>query len=304
MRAATSTDPVFGSVFQTHSDGISRLTRGQIRESNQVFYLDVGRSDGSTLSLNSRDHAYHVVGPQTNSITGRVVTVAPFLDWSSNSFTLGYAGVDYDPNDFGDWMAAGYWLHATGDWRNGQIDGIEVGAIADGPEFSGSNNLPNSSTATYQGRAAGLYAGRYGSDPGLAVPSGSIEVGEYSGDFRATANFQTLAVTGSITNIYADGYIVYPDGREVIDSGDSDIEVSLSGKIESDGRITGSVLPSSPSLTITTSSGSWGSQLSSTSDASGNPRAMAGTHGGRAVSSGGTEVVFIGAHYGTTGRFE
>ncbi len=290
--------------MQTQTNGISRLTQGQITERNQYFYLDINRSDGSTLSLNSRDHAYAVVGPQTNTITGRTVTVAPLLDWSNNSITLAYAGVDYDPDDLGDWMAGGYWLHATGDWRNGQINGIEVGAIADGPEFSGTSNLPNSSTATYRGEASGLYAGVYGNDPGFLVPSGTVEIGEYTGDFQATANFQTLAVSGSITNFYTEGYVVYPDGREVIDSGDSDLTVSLRGRIESSGRITGSVLTSSPSLNITTRSGSWGSQLSSISDVSGNPRTMVGTHGGRATSSGGTEVAFIGAHYGTTGRLE
>ncbi len=290
--------------MQTQTNGISKLTQGQITERNQYFYLDINRSDGSALSLNSRDHAYAVVGPQTNTITGRAVTVAPLLDWSNNSITLAYAGVDYDPDDLGDWMAGGYWLHATGDWRNGQINGIEVGAIADGPEFSDASNLPNSSTATYRGEASGLYAGIYGNDPGFLVPSGTMEIGEYTGDFQATANFQTLAVSGSITNVYTEGYVVYPDGSEVIDSGDSDLTASLRGRIESSGRITGSVLPSSPSLNITTRSGSWGSQLSSISDVSENPRAMVGTHGGRVTSSGGTEVVFIGAHYGTTGRLE
>ncbi len=287
--------------MQTQSSGISRSIRGQITERNEVFYLQIERSDGSMLSLNSRDHA---IGSQTvnSQITGRTVTNSPFLAWTHNSLTLAYGGVDYDPDNLGDWMAGAYWLHATGDWRNGQIDGIEVGAIADGPEFpANASNLPDSSTASYRGDATGLYASEYGTDS--PVP-GSMEIGEYVGDFRAIADFEASTVSGSITNIYATGYLVYPDGRAVSGSGYSDITIGLdSARIGTGERITGNVSPSSPSYVITSSNGSWGSQLSSINDASGNPRAMGGTHGGSVTTSGGSEVSYIGVHYGTTGRF-
>ncbi len=305
IQAAAVSDPVFGSVMQTTSRGVSQVIQGGITERGEELYLDVQRRDGSRLSLNSRDHPVEVVGLEYSPTTGRSVSNVYLLDVDNNSITAALMAADYNYEDVGDyWIAGGYWLHVSGDWQNGQVNGVEIGAIADGPEFSGTNSLPSSSTATYRGEGAagGLYVGRYGTDG--AVPSGTIEIGEYAGDFEARVNFDTFTVSGSVTNISYDGYYQYPDGRVVPDSGDLDLTLHMNNaQIEANGRITGNISISSPGVVITSNNGSWGSQLSSVNDASGNPRAMAGTHGGSFTTAGGTEASYVGAHFGTTGRF-
>ena len=55
---------------------------------------------------------------------------------------------------------------------------------------------------------------------------------------------------------------------------------------------------SNPYFTVTSTTGSWGGKFSNVQDAAGDPRLVAGTYGGRAVTSGGTESVFVGAYYG------
>ncbi len=305
IQAAAASDPVFGSVMQTTSRGISQVTQGGITERGEELYLNVQRRDGSRLSLNSRDHPVELIGPEYSPTTGRSVSNGYLLDGDNNSITAAFMATDYNYEDVGDyWIAGGYWLHVSGDWQNGQVNGVEIGAIADGPEFSGANSLPSSSTATYRGEdaAAGLYVSRYGTD--AAVPSGTIEIGEYVGDFEARVNFDTFTVSGSVTNISYVGYYQYPDGRVVPDSGDVDVTLNMNNaQIEASGRITGNISVSYPGVVITSNNGSWGSQLSSINDASGNPRAMAGTHGGSITTAGGSEASYVGAHFGTTGRF-
>ena len=85
-----------------------------------------------------------------------------------------------------------------------RFTGAEIGAFTDGPEISGAPTLPDLGTATYGGRAAGLYA--YSSAAGA-------EIGEFETDARLTADFSANTISGCmgcnggvfVTGVASDG---------------------------------------------------------------------------------------------------
>ena len=76
-------------------------------------------------------------------------------------------------------------------------------------------------------------------------------------------------------------------------------------RVNSDGTFRGSgVRLTHPDLNITSTEDTWGGKFSTMEDSMGNPRIVAGTHGGIATTSGGSEAAFIGAFYGATNQFK
>ena len=60
------------------------------------------------------------------------------------------------------------------------------------------------------------------------------------------------------------------------------------------------VTSASSEFGIVDTGGGWGGKLSNMPDGDGNPRLVAGTHGARFTSAGGTEGSFVGVFAGTT----
>ena len=250
------------------------------------------RQGESSLSLDTSLHTVdYEVG--TSPVTGREFAEALVLKHNPSELTIGLVAADWDSTDPTDYLAGGYWLHATGDIYGGEINDAEMGAFVDGPELRGTPDMPLTGTATYDGRAAGLYASRYGTDGG-AVPRGTHELGEFSGDLSLTADFRASNISGVVDNIYLDYVVVAPSGASRLGSGATDYRVNLgAAQFGSGGAFTGSnVTVTHPSVTAR-SEGSWGGKFSTTDDSAGNPRLVAGTLGGTATTPGGSTSSFL-----------
>jgi len=305
-QAVAQSNPVFGSVRQS-GGSLSPVTDVTVtrRQADRTFDIVVVRQDGSRTTLNTGRHL--VATLPVDAHTGRRAVAGALLDSDATRITAAAGLIDADPNVFGDWLVGGYWLHITGDWEAGTVTGAEVGAFIEGPELT-DTTVPIRGTASYNGLAAGLYAALYGTD--AAAAAGTRELGDYIGDFQATADFAAGTVSGTITNIRVVGIATTPDGRlYAVPLQPGNVRVELeSGPIDAtNGRIgpgTVRLVSLDPNLPFTSQQGSWGSRLSSEDDGDDNPRALAGTHAGWATTDGGTEVVYIGAHFGTTGDFE
>lgn len=299
-RAAVS-DPEFGSVFQSAGVNVAAVrSAGITRRADGSFTFEARRADGSRTALNTAGHRF--ASASAVSPTGRAAETATLLDYGGGYVTAAAGTVDYDPNDLGDWIAGGYWLHVEGDFRTGRVDGIEIGAVVDGPEISRPVTPPATGTASYRGLAGGFYGTADGSD---ATVPGAVEAGDYNGAFTATADFAAGTVSGRIDRLRLAGVTVYPNGRTEVfaDRPDPAVLILAPGRIGGGGSVTGDVRLQSPDFVVAGQSGSWGARLSAVDDAAGDPRAIAGTHGGTATTAGGSEVVFVGVHAGATGRF-
>ena len=298
---ATVTEPKFGtsgSVFQTAGAGAPGDAGIQLR--GGAFRIGVTLADGSQISLDPEDHLY--ASMETDSPTRRKAEAATFLDYGDGHITVAGGTIDYNPNELGDWIAGGYWLHVQGDWRNGGVDGALIGALVDGPNVSPRAGVPGTGTAKYEGIAAGIYAFRAGMD---ALTPDASEVGEYAGKFTAEADFGTGMVWGAVGGITLEGFAEHPDGQMEEFSG-VPYPASLvldPAPIRPDGSVTGEVRIESDALRIVGTDGSWGARLSARDDGAGNPRGIAGTHGGTAVTAGGSKAIFVGVHAGPTGDF-
>lgn len=302
-----SSNTVFGSVAQAYTAGLSPVSRVDTSFTGDRFTLDIERRDGNNIRLDSnRDDVYIVneYTPSQNSVTNRPALDGYIVSASTSKATVAGVLVEWSNTDYTDYVAGGYWLHL-----DLASQGVEMGAFVDGLDYEGNVNLPATGTATYNGRAGGVYLSVYGSD--ALVPIGSTEMGEYNGDLSLVANFGTNTISGDIDNVGLFGaYLITPNGNVY----DYDIEdVSSSGyvlafgatSIEQNGQFTGNnVRLTHPDLNFSSNSGSWAGRFSTIDDNSGNPRAVVGTHQGYAETTGGTEAIFVGAHYGATNQFQ
>ena len=294
-RAAVSL-PAFGSVTQSvNRDGVSGVSTDRTETSvdGDDFTLTINRQGGSPITLSTVDD-YYIANPIEDSLVpGHDASQDGYiLDYSPQEATVAYVIVSWDSDDPMDYLSGGYWLHVKGDSAGDGSD-IEIdsaGAFVDGPELSMSNRptMPIQGTANYIGEAEGLYGARAGTDvPGAQV--GDTEIGLFGGDVALTADFNAGTIGGCVGcngGIYAGGEYL-------------DLRMRLGATpFESNGTFRGaSVALESASTNITSTSGAWGGMFSSVPDAGGDPRLVAGTVGGEARTSGGSEVVLVGAYY-------
>ena len=306
QRAGAGT-PGFGSVTQSTNQDGSGVTTDRARAtfvSGPRLVVDVARRSGGALSL---DTAHHTIDYEigTSSITGRSFGSAAMLKHSASEFTLARVATDWASDDATDYLAGGYWLHATGDIYNGRVTAAEMGAFVDGPELRDPPSLPITGTATYNGLAAGLYAARYGSDV-PDVPRGTNEIGEFEGNLRMVANFGAGNISGAVNDIYLSYIGETPGGVAYSGQNErSDYRLNLgTAQIDSNGTFTGNDATLTHPLLSISSTGSWGGRFSTTDDSAGNPRLVAGTLGGSGTTSGGSIASFVGAFYGATPQFD
>ena len=294
-RAAVSL-PAFGSVTQSvNRDGVSGVSTDRTETSvdGDDFTLTINRQGGSPITLSTVDD-YYIANPiEDSSIPGHDASQDGYiLDYSPQEATVAYVIVSWDSDDPMDYLSGGYWLHVKGDSAGDGSD-IEIdsaGAFVDGPELSMSNRptMPIQGTASYVGVAEGLYGARYGTDV-AGAQVGDTDIGLFNGDATLTADFSAGTISGCVGcngGISANGET-------------TEFRMRLGATpFESNGTFRGaSVALESTSHTITSTSGAWGGMFSSIPDSDGDPRLVAGTVGGEATTSGGSEVVFVGAYY-------
>ena len=309
-RQAATSLPAFGSVTQSRNADVSGITTdaAETTFTGDRFTLTVTREDGSSFTLDTDTDETDIGNPGLSEVTGRRSQTGVIAKGDTASIVAAGALVDWQSDDATDYLAGGYWLYIEGDIASGNVTGAEIGAFVDGPELSGMPQIPVTGTATYDGIAGGIYATRYGSDA-VSVPEGTYETGEYLGEIRLTADFSTSNISGMIHSIGFHGaYIQTPNGSvdSIPDDPQSDYQLLLGSLgINPDGTFRGSgVRLTHPQLNITSTEGTWGGKLSTINDSAGNPRIVAGTHGGAATTSGGSEAAFIGAFYGATPQFK
>lgn len=297
---ASASLPRFGSVTQSANVNVAGVSTdaAQMTLDGGGIALTVTREDGTSFSLNSNQHELlSVRTPASETFLGDGVTEA-MINVADDATTLAAVSAQWSPG-YGEWLAAGTWIHLEGDIAGGSVSGVEVGAFMDGPELGGRTVLP-SGTATYSGEANGLYAGRFGTD--AQVPRGSLTIGDYEGDLALTADFGGGTVEGHVDNILIDGFVVTPSGTVTDDTGATNYRAALgSVPINSDGSFSGkTVRITNPDWSIVSSEGAWGGMFSNIDDSNGNPRLVGGTHGGAFTTAGGSEFEFLGVFYGAT----
>ena len=294
--------PRFGSVTQSSNSGrVSGITGDSVFTSfdGSNVRFTVSHENGSRLAFNSATDTF---GYESfySEIPGHTGRAYELLDYTDTTVSVAAVYVSWDNIDHMDYLAGGYWMHLEGSVDPFQITGAEVGAFVDGPELSSAPVLPNLGTASYRGLARGLYARVYGTD--TADPADSTEIGEFSATAELTANFASMTIFGCVgcsggvetVGIFHDAST--GETYEVNDT--SDVRVQLGpAPISSNGNFRNrDVTVTSPGVDVTSTSGSWGGQFSNIPDAQGDPRLVAGTFGGEATTSGGTEAVFVGAY--------
>lgn len=153
-------NPIFGSVVQAFTAGTSDVTGVGTSFDGSRFELRVNRQNGSSTTLDTdRDDVSDVeeVSPSENLVTNRNAAEGYIYRLNAREFTAAGVAVEWSNDDFTDYLSGGYWLHV--DFRT---QDAEIGAFIDGPAFEDSIQVPVTGTATYNGRAAGVYLSRYG----------------------------------------------------------------------------------------------------------------------------------------------
>ena len=300
-----SSGPVFGSVVQNiYTAGLSSVSAVDTTFTGDRFTLRVSRQNGSSFNLDTDRDVVALVNeltPSTNLVTNRPGAEGYIGGESGGAFTAAGVSVEWSSTDYTDYLAGGYWLHVDTVSNN-----AEIGAFIDGPAFEDlTHSLPVTGTATYDGRAGGIYLAAAGLD--TALP-GAFEEGEYDARTRLTANFGTMQIEGTMDDVYL--YNVYGitatgQGYENLALQPAPYELSLHpAAIDANGTFWGSNMSMThPDLTITSTTGLWVGRFSNVNDTAGNPRAVAGTNAVYFNTAGGSETVFTGAFYGATERF-
>ena len=287
--------PAFGSVSQSATrDGATGVSTDRVSTSfdGTTLQIAVDRPRGNDIDLNTDEDVAYAFLYDRSPVPGHDRAGDGYiLDYKTSETTLAYAAVSWLNSDPTDYLAGGYWLHATGDVAGSNFTIDAGGAFADGPEISLASrpSMPTLGSATYRGDAEGLYALEYGSE--LPAYRGQEELGVWGGDLRLTANFAARTIGGCIgcdVGMWVNG--IYSDYRAQLGAVPFDARGTFRGS---------TVRLEHPQLAFTRNTGNWGGMFSNRLDATGDPRLVAGTVGGEATSTGGSNVVFVGAWYGT-----
>ena len=316
-QAAATATPTFGSVTQSSNQdefGVSTDTASTTFSSGRLT-LAIARQDGGTFLLDTAEHTEisENLDGATEFAPDRAASRATLIDINASELGVARVLVLWSPSDDSEYLAGGYWFRATGDLFGedigiyevftGDAGTAEIGAFVDGTELRGTPDLPLTGTAAYDGYVGGLYAAQAGND--VQIEAGTIEMGEFDGDIALTANFDTQDISGTVDNIYVIYTQFAPDGESESGESQTDYVMELgAAPFGSDGTFTGSdVTITHPELSVNTE-GSWGGRFSTVDDSAGNPRAVAGTFGGAAHTSGETNATFVGAFYAATDEYE
>ncbi len=159
--------------------------------SNNVLTIDATQLDGTRIQLNTLRDAESTTPypPAMPGYSGRAWTL---LKTGADSASMGYAIVNWNDDDPGDYLSAGWWIH-FGNQRYPGIDPYHpdsrIYVFIDGPETDPrlQTALPVEGTASYSGGAGGRFLYRYGDDWGDAKGKTSSE--EFAGVVTLKADF-------------------------------------------------------------------------------------------------------------------
>ena len=191
---AASSLPAFGSVTQSaNRSGVSGVStdRASTEFDGDNFAVRIDRRSGSDLYLSTQEDGTFLNPETTSELAGHDKSQDGFIiEYTPRETTLLHGFVSWDSSDPTDYLAGGYWLHASGDVL-GAFDIDEAGAFADGPEISMSNRptMPVQGTASYRGGAVGLYGGESAT---------TEEIGIFQGDMALTADFAASTIGGCV----------------------------------------------------------------------------------------------------------
>ena len=317
--SAAASLPRFGSVTQSSNHDANGVTTDRVSAAfdGDSVITTVTRADSSTLRLDTAD-AIEDTGGISDTLfripggarTLRIWGTAKIADRGATVSRLAVTAANSDSTD---WLVGGYWLHIAGQnllAAAPTVTGAELGAFVDGPELeSQPAGLPDNVTARYEGLAAGAYAIQYGSVLANVsdVASGSTEIGEFQGVATLTANFVGNTISGCIgckgdvllTGVFEDSAT---GAQNTFTDTPTDNQVHLgAAQIRPDGtfRVNDVTLSNANmqrrGIGVTEQRGSWGGEFSRIPVATGEPRLVAGTLGGRVRYSDGTRGVFVGA---------
>ena len=278
--------PVFGESI-TQSARVSDTAATSFNP-NSHFEVTVDRG-GSSVTLSTNNPSSVVANEEASPVTGRRARIGTLVNGSVKAGVL----VDWDSSDATDYLAGGYWVYES------SAGSFEIGAFVDGPEFQEAPTIPASGEVTYTGVAGGTYV--YGAN-----------TGEYIGDLTLLADFDPgyVEVGMNIRNIR-----LHNQGGSlatILGLGSFGLSLSYgSVPIQADGTFSGSgslgsTYTGNAFQMIEPTDGHWGGRFSSENDSEGNPRAVAGTHGGSlalTLNNGKIPVSFVGAFYGATETF-
>lgn len=300
-------NPAFGSVaMNLYTPGLAPVRSAETTYTGDRFTLSVARQNGSGFTLDTNRHYTEIVDDSslsTNPVTNRPFASGYIADVTGTRVAAAGASVEWSRTDPTDYLAGGYWLVI-----DAGLNGVEMGAFIDGSDYSADfvYDLPATGTATYRGRAGGLYVAAAGSD---TLSPGATELGEYEGRSSLTADFGTMRIHGLVDQVQTLNVVgQHANGVSYANPNldNTDIEMVLHPvPINQNGTFWGSNVEfTSQDYTITSSSGTWAGQFSTVDDSQGMPRAAAGTNTGYAETAGGSRFVLTGAFYGATERFE
>ena len=311
VRASDSL-PRFGSVTQSSNRGEDRVSSDAASAAfdGQALTVSIARENAGTITF---DTATDIASSDSypSPIPGHDGRAWTVLNATDEGLSVSFNIVSWDNDNPADYLAAGYWLHLSGDARSLEFDGAEVGVFVDGPELStmSAPDLPVQGQARYVGPAQGFYIGRYGTDVPAVTP-GSMEVGEFFSSIELTADFGEHTMGGCMgcrDGILFNGVLVDGDSGAQTELGITPRDfrvrlaaapIRLDGTFRNHGVTVETIETERPAVTITRSSGSWGGKFSNVLDSDGDPRLAAGTVVGSFDTAGGGQAAFLGSFFG------
>ena len=284
-RLAAEAQFTFGSVIAAAGATVTAVD-AEFNEDRSV--VTIQRSNKPAISLDTANSVAEEDGQSFVKLSGRQSRTFTIIDSSIDHATASVVGFDWNSDDSADWIAGGYWLNLEVNPAS-----LEFGVFVDGPELDANDRptLKTSGTASYEGKASGVYASRYGTD-NPSIPAGTVVAGDFSGIATLTANFGDGSIGGCVgcdggillSSIDGNGYRENYElrfGDALIDRSKGNFQGSNVSLFNSD-------------IVISSSSGEWAGQFSNRLDDN-DPRIVAGTFVGQGSTDGGSEGVFIGA---------
>ncbi|MYK86399.1 MAG: hypothetical protein F4025_08385 [Synechococcus sp. SB0669_bin_7] len=189
----------FGSVYEAGSLGFSPVTDVSTAFDGDSIDLTVRRSDGSRMFLDGSINTVYGLNLEEYDLSDNAFfrgysyyqdTLMNVSPYSSGGGRLQAASlrVHHNNEDFNDYAAFGYWL----DWDttpSNPVGRLELGLIADGPDFEAPASLPLTGTAAYSGDFIGTFM-HVNNNQDL------VQLGNYEGSLDLFVNFGRNIIAG------------------------------------------------------------------------------------------------------------
>ena len=272
--------------------------------STQYLRVYLNLQDGRPLSMNTLDDVTSAESFET-PIPGHRGQSWRFLKDEKHGTSLANAVVSWDPDDPADYLMAGWWAYYP-DQHPPDLDPLDTEeyAIIDGPEIDPAHppEVPVSGTASYAGRAGGVYT----YVPGATIEERHFVFDGWEGLATLSADFGNGTVSGCLgcAGDLTARPAVAPASRGDVQHDISDYELHLLDQPFGTGDFQGGGTEvRHPTRDISFSEGFWGGIFSNKPDAAGNPRLVAGFGGGYFEEADGSLGRLFGSFVGLSEDF-